>query len=131
MANSKCNPLLGATVYRNGKSVTEKPQIKVQTPAQAQQLVARQVRETWAWLPPARLYILVNLAFEDVKKEMFPPAGEPFFDAEGRPYSSRGNFLDALVSEITERLFEFAGAREGRSYLLGEPSPERAQRVRP
>ena len=75
-----------------------------------------------------KLHALVSLALDDVKRVSLPPIGQPFIDADGVPYYTRDDFLDDLASEIRERIYEYAGAREGgQYYLLGKPSLERAQ----
>lgn len=86
-------------IYRAGQ---------LQPSSDPQHVVARAV---WDWLPKHRRDLLLDKAFEAVRRANTPPHGEPFIGADGVPYSDPAQFAEDLSIEFRERLFQLLDAK--------------------
>ena len=109
-------------IYQNGKPVDLSV---TPTPGVCFSPEYKQASAVWNWLPKHRRDLLLDKAFEAVKRANMPPPGVPFIDDKGVPYSDVGQFVEELVLEFQERLFQLAGLRSeedgspGKYFLLG------------
>lgn len=99
-------------MYRMGKPVT-RGCVAVSSSAPAwSAVIDRRACEVWQWLPKHRRDLVLDQAFEAVRRFCTPPLGEPFV-IEGKAYSTSHEFVDLLTSEFRDRLLVVLAQRVG------------------